>query len=256
MIGLQKLVLDNEIQVYKLAQEIGIQPPSIYRWFTVNKVPNKYIKSLSKKFNVKEEYINKKVNDIEIHHPKYKSFSDNEYEICGNVTVLFIETKKGVKIEVLIDTEDLPKLIQLNLCWHSYWEPTSEFYYIKTTEYYYDENSKYKAKTIYLHRFVLGVIDSKIHVDHKDNNTLDNRKQNLRQTNHSKNAQNRKSLNKNNTTGHRNVNWGNNKEFYVVQFMKNGERFKWEFSLNQYDEACKFADKKRVELFGEYAGRS
>lgn len=210
---------------------------------------------MANKFNVEEEYINKVVNDIVIHYPKRKSFSDNEYEIRGDIAILFLENKKGI-VEVLIDTEDLQKLIDKNLCWHLYWEPTSEFYYIKATEYYYDENGDYKAKTLYLHRFVLDVVDSKIHVDHRDNNTLDNRKVNLRQTDHSRNAQNRKSANKNNSTGHRNVNWGTNRKEYWVQFMKKGKRYKWIFSLDKYEEACKFADEKRVEIFGEYAGRS
>ena len=44
MIGLQELVLNNNTSVYKLAEELGISKNSIYRWFIVNKVPNKYIK--------------------------------------------------------------------------------------------------------------------------------------------------------------------------------------------------------------------
>jgi hypothetical protein len=30
----------------------------------------------------------------------------------------------------------------------------------------------------------------------------------------------------------------------------------WEFPANQFKEACEFAEKKRQELFGEYAGAS
>jgi len=44
------------------------------------------------------------------------------------------------------------------------------------------------------------------------------------------------------------------KQAYVVQLMKNGERYAWEFGLNQFKEACKFAEEKRKEIFGKFAG--
>jgi hypothetical protein len=36
--------------------------------------------------------------------------------------------------------------------------------------------------------------------------------------------------------------------------MKDYKRYKWKFPLDQFDEACKFADEKRKELFGDFAG--
>lgn len=123
--------------------------------------------------------------------------------------------------------------------------------------YYKDEDGKSQHTTIPMQRFVLGVIDPKIHVDHRDNNPLNNRKYNLRQTDTSSNAQNRKGANKNGATGVRNVNLVryNGKEIYRVQIMRKGERFKWDFELNEFDEVCRFAEFKRHELFGEFAGK-
>lgn len=80
---------------------------------------------------------------------------------------------------------------------------------------------------------------------------------NLRVTNNARNSQHRNGANQNNKTGVRNVHlvtrYGG-KQLYLVQIMRNGERYKWEFDLNQFEEACQFAESKRQELLGEFAG--
>jgi len=43
-----------------------------------------------------------------------------------------------------------------------------------------------------MHRFIIGVEDSKVHVDHINHDTLDNRKSNLRLCTHAENGRNRK----------------------------------------------------------------
>ena len=47
-------------------------------------------------------------------------------------------------------------------------------------------------KTVYMHRFILGVDDRAVTVDHINKNTLDNRRRNLRIVTSSQNCQNRK----------------------------------------------------------------
>lgn len=47
-----------------------------------------------------------------------------------------------------------------------------------------------RKKTILLHRFILGVDDPRIHVDHKNGNGLDNRRENIRVATVSQNRQN------------------------------------------------------------------
>lgn len=117
-------------------------------------------------------------------------------------------------------------------------------------------NGKPKYKNHYLHRWIMDAKENE-YVDHiEPKNTLDNRRLNLRVTTNSKNNQNRKGANSNSGTGHRNVNWGHDRKVYYVQFCKGGEHYKWVFPLNQFEEACEFADKKREELFGEFAGHS
>lgn len=91
-------------------------------------------------------------------------------------------------------------------------------------------------------------------VDHINHDTLDNRKCNLRITTNDKNVKNRKGANKNSKTGVRNVHWIESANEYWVQIMRKGISYKWTFSANQFEEACKFAEEKRKELFGEFAG--
>lgn len=92
------------------------------------------------------------------------------------------------------------------------------------------------------------------YVDHINHDTMNNLKENLRVTTNSKNNQHRKGVNSNSSTGVRNVNYIKKNNEYWVQFSKNYERYKWVFPANQFEEACKFAEKKRKELFGEFAG--
>jgi len=66
-------------------------------------------------------------------------------------------------------------------------------------------NGKQDAQ--YMHRFIMGVTDSKIQVDHKDRNaTLDNREENLRIATH---AQNQRNVGPNvrNRSGFKGVSW-------------------------------------------------
>lgn len=55
-----------------------------------------------------------------------------------------------------------------------------------------------------LHRFILGIKDSNIFIDHKNGDCLDNRKENLRIASRQENGRNRL-INKNNKTGFRGV---------------------------------------------------
>ena len=256
MIGLQEKIIEDKISVIKLAYEIGIAPGTIWRWFNVEKVPKRYHEFLSKRLGIDKNYIDMVVNDIVTYTPRKLGF--NKYEIRGNITVVFIY-HKNEKYEVLIDTEDLHRLIEKDWRWHLVWEPTSKFFYVQTILYYYNDKNEYKSRIIYLHRFLLNEKDSKIHVDHRNHDPLNNCKDNLRSTSVSKNAQNRKGSNKNSKTGVRNVNLitkYNRSQEYWVQIMKNGKRYKWEFEIDQFDEACKFAEEKRLELFKEFAGES
>jgi len=54
------------------------------------------------------------------------------------------------------------------------------------------KDGKRIQKIISMHRFIIGVEDSKVHVDHINHDTLDNRKSNLRLCTNAENGRNRK----------------------------------------------------------------
>jgi hypothetical protein len=79
------------------------------------------------------------------------------------------------------------------------------------------------GKRTKLHRFILGIDDPNIHVDHINRATTDNRKENLRICTHSQNMCNRK-LNTNNKTGVKGVHQLPNGH-YRVRVGANGTRY-------------------------------
>lgn len=181
----------------------------------------------------------------------------NKYNIIGDTTEIIIKQRNGKIFKVLIDTEDLQKLIDADLGWHVRYDKCTDDYYCRANKRHYDENDKFTyAETIMLHRFIKDVTDDEHVVDHHNHNRLDNRKVNLFVTAHTNNSTNRKSANSNNKSGVRNVSYIEKANEYWVQMMKNGKRYRWVFSATQFEEACEFAEKKRKELFGKYAGNS
>jgi len=112
--------------------------------------------------------------------------------------------------------------------------------------------ARIKDKKIFMHRFIMGVTDSKIHVDHINHNTLDNRKENLRVCNHFQNGRNRK-ISKNNTTGYKGVVcFSYNKTKFIAQ-IKYQNKQKRIGKFNTAKEAAIAYNEKAKELFGEFA---
>ena len=183
----------------------------------------------------------------------------NEYKIDEDITYIYIVNRKKEEFKILIDTEDLQRLIDFDCNWHVRYDEDTGEYYVRAIKITYYENNKIfkkKIKTILMQRFIMNVTSNKVVVDHHNHNRLDNRKENLFITEHTNNSTHRKGANRNNNTGVRNVSYIERDNVYWVQFMKKGERFRWEFPGNQFKEACEFAEEKRKELFGEFAGNA
>jgi hypothetical protein len=69
------------------------------------------------------------------------------------------------------------------------------------------------------------------------------------------NSRHRRGLNKNNTSGYRNVSWDKRSQDWMVQLQDNdGHNRVWRH-FETAIEASKFAEKKRKEFYGEFAGR-
>ena len=175
----------------------------------------------------------------------------DKFEIENDRVKFYIRNKDGVSFECQVDLIDWDRI--KNIPWHLTWRENIQGYYICCNEGYHDENGKYRERSVLLHRFITNAKKGEF-VDHYNHNTRDNIRKNLRVTSNARNLSHRNGANKNSGTGVRNVNWIESANEYWVQIMKNGKRYKWIFPSNQFDKACKFAEEKRKELFGDYRG--
>jgi hypothetical protein len=108
----------------------------------------------------------------------------NNYEICGDVTIIFIKGKGKVH-ETIIDTFDLPIADSFTGTWFASQNSDTLQFYVYGADY------KSGKSTIQLHRCLFDNPKGKV-IDHKNHNTLDNRRSNLRECINSENLQNRK----------------------------------------------------------------
>ena len=81
---------------------------------------------------------------------------------------------------------------------------------------------KVKGKHIYMHRYILGITDPSIDVDHKDRNGLNNQKSNLRKANRSENLANTKSR-EGSSSKFMGVHWHKKGSKWTAQITKNGK---------------------------------
>ena len=125
----------------------------------------------------------------------------NAYEIKGEKTIIYIDSKKHGKFQVFIDTEDLRKVKKAS-SWHVIWWNNPKAFYV--TGCFRDSKGNPTRKL--LHRYVMGVNESNKYIDHIHHDTLDNRKSELRVVTNGENMQNGK-VKKNNTSGFTGVTW-------------------------------------------------
>jgi len=104
----------------------------------------------------------------------------NDFTVWGNMAKLVAVSRSGHVHEILVDAADLPALIEHGRRW----------YVVRREHTNYARASNY-GKTVYLHRFLMG-LDALEHVDHWNHNGLDNRRDNLRHTDRSGNMLNLK----------------------------------------------------------------
>lgn len=185
-----------------------------------------------------------------------KSKGFNDYKIDGEYTIIYLRGKHSkLHPTTIIDTKNLEKLIKLNISWNVHLEVNKKFYYVLGTQYLgMDKNGKSINKSHCSHRFISGETDSKIKIDHIDNNTFNNTEKNFRKTTQKLNLTNRRSKNSNNKSGHRNVSFILG--FYRVQLQINEKNKLFPEKFTDVNEAGKFAEAMRIKYYGEYAGLS
>lgn len=134
----------------------------------------------------------------------------NTYEINGSETTL-ICYRKGQKYQVIIDTEDLEKVL----------DPKYGVWYVRSCK-HIECKLVGTNKSAQLHRVIVDAPKGSI-VDHIDGNPLRNVKSNLRIVDKRINARNRNNkINSNNTSGYRGVWFEPSRNKWVVQITSNG----------------------------------
>ena len=116
---------------------------------------------------------------------------------------------------------------------------------------YHNEHTSRGLKRVYLHRFILGITDPKILVDHRDRNGLNCQRSNLRICTSSQNQANSK-VSKNKIGEYKGVYWDGRRKKWEVKIMyKRRSRF-----LGYFDDpvqGAKMYDLMARKLFGEFA---
>ena len=168
-------------------------------------------------------------------------------------TIVINSPLHGTK-EILVDDEDYEMVNKYKWC---VIKSKNTFYATRNIP----EINKVKG-TIIMHRAILGLIDTKIIVDHKNHNGLDNQKLNLRICTQKQNCAN-KSAHKNSTSKYLGVNKKKQKyinkngeikisESWEARIMKDGKSLSLKFHKTEEDAARAY-DKAAKEIHGEFA---
>ena len=160
---------------------------------------------------------------------------------------------KDDNVYAIIDLDDLDRVRNYPYTWFAQYRKELDNYYVRCTNY-----ANIKAgisSVVFLHQFIMNAEGQD--VDHINNNTLDNRKCNLRISEHKHNTRNRHGRNSNNKSGYRNVCWSKGEQKWLVQLQVNGKcTCLGKFPYDELEQAGKFAEEMRQKLYGEYAGKN
>jgi hypothetical protein len=185
-----------------------------------------------------------------------ENYIKNKFEIIDDITKIFIFKKDGKVLETIVNTYIYyEKLKNFNVSWFAGLDKYTKTYYVRcSTHNLKDMDGKDIAKTLYLHRYIMNVND-KEYIDHCDHDTLNNLISNLRIIGKKENAENRSSINSNNTSGYRNVCWDKSRNKWIVQLQINGKNnILGIFEFDKLDKAGIFAKEMREKYYGKYAG--
>ena len=174
----------------------------------------------------------------------------------NGIAQIELTRRDGTILWTKIDLEDLDRVINFPYTWSAKYDPDLEQYYVETTIYCGFEDGKKLGKALKLHKFIMNVNDDRV-VDHINHDTLDNTKSNLRVISHSNNSTNRKSRNKNNKSGYRNVSLDKRSNMWIVQLSINKKNTcLGKFEYDELDKAGQFAEEMRQKYYGEFAGKN
>lgn len=168
----------------------------------------------------------------------------------NGIAKIELHRRNAENLWTIIDLEDLKRVINFPYTWFAKYNHTNDEYYVVASVYHPELQ---QTRPIFLHQFLTNANGKD--VDHENNDTLDNRKSNLRIVVESNNSKNRKGRNKNNKSGYRNVTWNKADGKWIVQLQISGKN-KRLGSFDDVHEAGKFAEEMRQKYYGEFAGKN
>jgi hypothetical protein len=167
-------------------------------------------------------------------------FDKNEIHILGKYVSMDLYNSKNNKVgESLFDLEDLEVLIKYK------WQKDKQGYVVTLIK---DDETGDKHR-LTMHRFLLNPQKYEI-IDHINCDKSDNRKENLRIVDKSKNEMN-KPLRNDNSCGYRGVYWNKNKNLWIAEMNLNGKKILNKGFKNKED-AILCREESEVKYFGEY----
>lgn len=154
----------------------------------------------------------------------------------------------------IVDDEDFETIKMFK--WYAH-ESKPGIFYARRDKYIGIINGKQKSKKILMHRSLLSIDSRKTQVDHKNSDTLDNRKENLRICTNKENSTNKSKLRSDNTSGYRGIYENNRlstrKYFAFIRDKDNKRITIGRFST--IEKAAKAFDKAAKVYYGEFCGK-
>lgn len=169
-------------------------------------------------------------------HPK------NDYVLKGGYVLLDVSTSNMPDTHTKLDIDDLDRVIRFKkhnnrLKWMAHNDHYGKWgTYVSATD-----------RKTRLHRFVMGVDDPQLIIDHINGDTLDNRKSNLRVTTRAENNKNMR-LRDDNITGCHGLTYNEGRDNYSVSIQLNSKKH----FIGTYNNArdAKIAYKAAAKLLG------
>lgn len=141
----------------------------------------------------------------------------------------------------IVDDEDYEWLNQWKWC--AFINESGQCYAARGTR------RNHQRKTILMHRLIMNATKGQI-IDHKNHNSSDNRRANLRICTHQQNDRNRRKVF--GSSKFKGVSWKKSNSCWCAYIKINGKHKSLGFFHNEID-AAKAYDVKAKELFGEFA---
>lgn len=166
-------------------------------------------------------------------------YEKNSFYLKDDYAVIIISSEKYGIIETKVDFEDLERILEFGK-WSWTRGSGQKYFYVNC-----------RAKGILLHRFIMNVLDVKLHIDHLNGDTLDNRKLNLRVTDVKGNRRNThfRSDSKTGVVGVNPIKKGDKMGYKATWHTEKGKPCYKEFWFHKYnseEEAFKFAYTYRL----------